>query len=52
MCDVAQAYRAAGIWIEPLDRNRNKLSRMSGWFTVSCVLLAAEVVLWTLSITS
>jgi len=53
VCDVAQAYRAAGIWIEPhLDRNRNKLSRMSGWFTVSCVLLAAEVVLWTLSITS
>jgi hypothetical protein len=51
--DVVQAYRAAGIWIEPhLDRNRDKLPRMSGWFTVSCVLLAAEVVLWTLSLTS
>lgn len=51
--EVAQAYRAAGIWIEPhLDRNRDKLSRMSGWFTVSCVLLATEVVLWTLSLTS
>jgi hypothetical protein len=50
--DVAQAYRAASIWIEPyLDRNREQLSRMSGWFTVSCVLLAAEVVLWTVSLT-
>ena len=47
--DVAEAYRAASIWIEPyLDRNREQLSRMSGWFTVSCVLLAAEVVLWEL----
>lgn len=51
--EVAQAYRAAGLWMEPhLDRNRVKLSRMSGWFTASCVLLAAEVVLWTLSLTS
>ena len=40
------------MWIEPyLDRNREQLSRMTGWFTVSCVLLAAEVVLWTLSLT-
>ena len=50
--DVAEAYRAASIWIEPyLDRNREQLSKLSGWFTVSCVLLAAEVVLWTLSVT-
>lgn len=51
--DVTEAYRAASMWIEPnIDRNRQQLSRMSGWFTVSCVLLAAEVVLWTLSLTS
>lgn len=51
--DVAQAYRAAGIWMEPhLDRNRMKLSKLSGWFTASCVLLAAQIVLWTLSLTS
>jgi hypothetical protein len=51
--DVAQAYRAAGIWIEPfLDANRDKIAKMSGWFTASCVLLAAEVILWTVSVAS
>ncbi len=51
--NVAEAYRAAINWIEPhLDRNRYKLARISGWFNVACVLLAAEVVLWTLSLTS
>jgi hypothetical protein len=51
--EVAQAYRAAGLWMEPdLDRNRLKFARMSGWFTASCILLAAEVVFWTLSLTS
>ena len=29
-----------------------KLSKLSGWFTASCVLLAAEIVLWTFSLTS
>jgi len=51
--DVAEAYRAAISWIEPhLDSNQYKLARISGWFNVSCGLLAAEVVLWTLSLTS
>ena len=51
--DVAEAYRAAGMWMEPfLDTNRDKLARLSSWFTLSCVLLALEVVLWTISITS
>ena len=51
--DVGQAYRAAGMWIEPfLDANRDKLARMSSWFTVSCVLLALEIILWTISVTS
>jgi hypothetical protein len=51
--DVAEAYRAAISWIEPhLDRNQYKLARISGWFNVACVLLVAEVVVWTLSLTS
>jgi hypothetical protein len=50
--DVAEAYRAAGLWIEPdLNANGDKLGSLSTWFTVSCVLLAAEVILWTVSLT-
>lgn len=49
--DVAQAYRAAGIWIEPyLDANREKIGELSSWFTASCVLLALEVIFWTISV--
>jgi len=49
--DVAEAYRAAGIWIEQhLDTNRDKIAGLSGWLAVSCALLAAEVVLWTISL--
>jgi hypothetical protein len=51
--DVAEAYRAAGIWIEPhLDVNAAKIGELSEWFTVSCGLLAAEVILWTVSLAS
>lgn len=51
--DVAQAYRAAGIWIEPyLNTNRDKIGQLSSWFTVSCVLLAVEIILWTISVAS
>ncbi|HEY2652198.1 MAG TPA: hypothetical protein VGI50_09775 [Solirubrobacteraceae bacterium] len=51
--DVTEAYRAAGIWIEPyLDTNRDKIATLSSWFTASCVLLALEVILWTISLTS
>jgi hypothetical protein len=51
VADVREAYRAAGIWIEPyLNANRDKIADLSAWFTTSCVLLAAEVVLWTLSL--
>jgi hypothetical protein len=50
--DVAEAYRAAGLWIEPdLNANGDQLGSLSTWFTVSCVLLAAEVILWTVSLT-
>ena len=51
--DIAQAYRAAGIWIEPfLDANRDKIGELSSWFTGSCVLLGAEVIFWTVSVAS
>jgi hypothetical protein len=49
--DVTEAYRAAGIWIEPyLDSNRDTIAALADWFTVSCALLAAEVILWTISL--
>jgi hypothetical protein len=49
--DVTEAYRAAGIWIEPnLDSNRDRIANLSSWFTVSCGLLAIEVILWTISV--
>ncbi len=51
--DVAEAYRAAGIWMEPhLDTNGEKSARLSSWFTASCALLTAEIILWTVSLAS
>jgi len=48
---VIDAYRTAGIWIEPhLKSNRNKIASLSSWLTTGCALLAAEVILWTLSV--
>jgi hypothetical protein len=53
LSDVTDAYRTAGIWIEPfLDSNGGKLGDVSDWLTISCGLLAAEVVLWTMSLAS
>jgi hypothetical protein len=50
--DVTEAYRGAGRWIEPnLDANRDALGSLSAWLTVSCTLLAVEVILWTVSLT-
>lgn len=49
---MAEAYRATGMWMEPyLDINAEKIAALSSWFAASCVLLAAEVVLWTISLT-
>jgi hypothetical protein len=49
--DISDAYRAAGAWIEcHVDFNRDEIARLSGWLTVSGLLLTAEIVLWTLSI--
>lgn len=50
--DVTQGYRATCRWIEPqLELNRQTLERMAEWLTLSCILLAAEIVLWTISLT-
>jgi hypothetical protein len=50
--DVSEGYRATCRWIEPqLELNRRALDRMAEWLTASCVLLAAEIVLWTISLT-
>ncbi len=49
--DVVDAYRIAGIWIEPyVASNRRKIASLSDWLTMSCALLIAEVILWTLSL--
>ncbi len=49
--EVADAYRAAGFWIQlSFDANRRKINGLSNWFTASCVLLAIEIILWTLSL--
>lgn len=48
---MAEAYRTAGIWIEPhLEVNRSKIADLSNWLAASCTLLAAEVILRTLSL--
>jgi uncharacterized membrane protein YhdT len=51
--DVNDGYRAAASWIEPyLEQNRRTIDRLADWLTVGCVLLAIEVVLCTISVTS
>jgi hypothetical protein len=51
VADVTEAYRAAGIWIEPmLESNRNRIGDLADWFSISCVLLTTEVILWTVSL--
>jgi hypothetical protein len=50
--DVTEAYRAAGLWTAPhLRTNASKIAALSSWLTASCVLLASEIILWTLSVT-
>jgi hypothetical protein len=49
--EVTEAYRTAGVWIElHLEANRDKIAGLSIWLAVSCALLAAEVILWTISL--
>jgi hypothetical protein len=33
-----------------LESNRDKIADLSDWFAISCGLLAAEVILWTVSL--
>lgn len=49
--NVIDAYRIAGIWVEPyVESNHHKIASLSDWLATSCVLLVAEVILWTLSL--
>jgi hypothetical protein len=49
--DVVEAYRTASSWLDPhLHANYRTVARLSGWLSVSCVLLAIEVALWTISL--
>jgi hypothetical protein len=49
--NLMDAYRTAGIWVEPhLEANRRKIVSLSECLAASCVLLVAEVVLWTFTL--
>lgn len=49
--DVRQAYRAAGRWIEPrIEVNHREMARLSYCLALSCLLLAAEAIFWTISL--
>jgi hypothetical protein len=49
--DMAEAYRTASSWLDPhVKANNQTVARLSNWLSVSCVLLAIEVALWTISL--
>jgi hypothetical protein len=51
VCDVAEAYRTASSWLDPqVQANDRAVARLSNWLSVSCMLLAIEVTLWTISL--
>jgi hypothetical protein len=53
LATINEAYRGACGWIEAqLDRNRHTIDRLTDWLSVSYLLLAIEVVLWTISLTA
>jgi hypothetical protein len=48
---VDEAYSAVINWIDPSLRiNARTIDRLEGWLTLSCALLAVEVISWTLSL--
>jgi hypothetical protein len=48
-----EAYRAAGMWIEPqIHANRKRITALEELVTASCILLAVEVLLWTFAVAS
>jgi hypothetical protein len=49
--EVSEGYRAAVVWMAPsIESNRDTIEQLSNWFSVSCGCLAAEVILWTISL--
>jgi hypothetical protein len=51
--DVGEAHRAATAWIEQLVRvNRVEIAFLDECLTTSCLLLATEVALWTIALTT
>ncbi|MHB8243656.1 MAG: hypothetical protein ACYDHN_16930 [Solirubrobacteraceae bacterium] len=49
--DLPDAYRQAGSWMEAhMDINAQTISDLSTWLALSCVALAAEVILWTIGL--
>jgi hypothetical protein len=46
-----QSYRGASIWITlHLQANKDKITGLSSWLTVSCVLLTVEIITWSVSL--
>jgi hypothetical protein len=53
VADVAEGYRAVSRWIEPhVRRNHRVIDRLADWLAVSRLLLAVEVIAYTISLTS
>lgn len=49
----SETYRAAGMWIEPqIQANRKRITALEELVAASCVLLAVEVMLWTIAVAS
>jgi hypothetical protein len=49
--EVDEAYRTASSWLDPhVEANNRTVARLSNWLSLSCVLLAIEVALWTISL--
>jgi hypothetical protein len=47
--DLEEALEAATGWFESfLEENRAELERLTRWYTVACLALGAEIVLWLL----
>lgn len=51
--DVSEAYRTVVRWSEPsLTRNRRTIDRLADWLTLSCLLLAVEIICCVIGLTS
>jgi hypothetical protein len=49
--DVVEAYRTASSWLDRhVQINHRTVARLSSWLSLSCILLAVEVALWTISL--